>query len=53
VGSGLIAACEAWARARGLSIVIIGALSKNTGAFAAYERTGYEAYAMFLRKYLQ
>ena len=52
VGSSLIAACEAWARARGLGIIIIGVLSKNTGAFVAYERTGYEPYAMFLRKYL-
>ena len=52
VGRNLIAACEAWARRRGLPIVLIGVLSKNTAAFNLYEATGYDPYAAYLRKYL-
>ena len=52
VGRTLIAACEAWARGRGLSIVTIGVLPKNTRAFAVYARNGYDPYAVLLRKYL-
>jgi GNAT superfamily N-acetyltransferase len=53
VGRNLIEACEAWARRRGLPIITIGVLSKNSAAFAAYEATGYDPYAVLLRKYLR
>jgi len=52
VGRTLIGACEAWARKRGLSIITIGVLPKNTRAFAVYESSGYDPYAVLLRKYL-
>jgi GNAT superfamily N-acetyltransferase len=52
VGRSLIAACEAWARRRGLPIIMIGVLSKNSAAFNLYQATGYYPYAVFLRKYL-
>ena len=52
VGRALIAACEDWARARGHKHIIIGALSQNAAAMAAYQQTGYAPYASLLRKYL-
>jgi len=52
VGRALIGACEDWARARGHKHIIIGALSQNALAMAAYQRSGYAPYASLLRKYL-
>jgi GNAT superfamily N-acetyltransferase len=52
VGRSLIAACEVWARRRGLPLITIGVLAKNSHAFAIYESNGYEPYATLLRKYL-
>jgi len=53
VGRKLIAECETWARRRGLPIITIGVLPKNTRAFTLYERSGYDPYATLLRKYLR
>ena len=53
VGSSLIRACEAWARQRSLPVIMIGVLSKNTRAFAAYRNNEYDPYATFLRKSLR
>ena len=52
-GRSLIGACEAWARRQGLSIITLGVLPKNTRAFAVYESSGYDPYAVLLRKYLR
>ena len=52
VGRALIAACEAWARARGLPLMMIGVLSGNTRAKRIYESSGYAPYALHLRKML-
>lgn len=52
VGRGLIAACEDWARRRGHKIILIGALSQNALAMAAYQRSGFASYTSDLRKYL-
>jgi len=52
-GRSLINACEAWARRRGLPLIILGVLPKNARAFALYESSGYDSYAVFLRKYLR
>ena len=51
-GRALIAACEDWTRARGMAVLIIGALSGNDKAAAMYQRDGYAPYNLFLRKYL-
>ena len=52
VGRALIEACEAWARARGLPLMMIGVLSGNTRAKRIYESSGYAPYALRLRKTL-
>jgi GNAT superfamily N-acetyltransferase len=52
IGRALITACEVWARARGHKHILIGALSQNAAAMAAYQRSGYAPYASLLRKYL-
>ncbi len=52
VGRALITACEDWARARGLKHIVIGALSENALAIAAYQASGYVPYVSLLRKYL-
>jgi GNAT superfamily N-acetyltransferase len=51
-GRALIAACEGWTRARGMAVLIIGVLSGNDKAAAAYQRDGFAPYNLFLRKYL-
>ncbi|MES2295141.1 MAG: GNAT family N-acetyltransferase [Pseudomonadota bacterium] len=51
-GRALIAACEDWTRARGMAVLIIGALSGNDKAAAMYQRDGFAPYNLFLRKYL-
>lgn len=53
VGRALIAACEDWARAQGIRIVKIGVLPKNEQAAAVYLATGFEPYALRLRKTLR
>jgi GNAT superfamily N-acetyltransferase len=53
IGQALIAACEDWARSRGLKLVMIAALSGNARAFGAYRAAGYAPYATELRKYLK
>jgi len=50
IGRNLIRSCEEWARRRGLPIITIGVLSKNSAAYQAYENTGYRPYAVLLRK---
>jgi GNAT superfamily N-acetyltransferase len=52
IGRALINACEEWARGRGHKHILIGALSQNAAAMAAYQRSGYAPYAALLRKYL-
>jgi GNAT superfamily N-acetyltransferase len=53
VGRALIAACEDWARERGLKVMMIGALTKNTRAHTIYRDSGFNDYATLLRKYLR
>jgi GNAT superfamily N-acetyltransferase len=52
VGRALIAACEAWARGRGLVSLRIGLSARNGDALKVYERVGYTPYALQVRKYL-
>ncbi|HEX4301972.1 MAG TPA: GNAT family N-acetyltransferase [Rhizomicrobium sp.] len=52
VGRALIAACEDWARARGIGVLHIGVLPGNVRARAVYERAGFAPYALRLRKRL-
>lgn len=51
-GRALIAACEAWARSRGIPVIMIGVLDKNDRAHAVYNAAGYADYSLQLRKYL-
>lgn len=51
-GRALIAACEEWARARGIGIVLIGVLPGNARAHATYGKAGYGTYSLQLRKRL-
>jgi GNAT superfamily N-acetyltransferase len=53
VGRALIAACEDWARERGLKVMMIGTLTRNTRAHAIYRDAGFTDYATWLRKYLR
>jgi GNAT superfamily N-acetyltransferase len=53
VGRALIAASETWARGRGLPLIMIGVLPANKQAFSLYERAGYQACAVRLRKTLR
>ena len=52
VGRALIAACEDWARGRGLTSLRIGLLARNADALKVYERSGYAPYTLQVRKYL-
>lgn len=52
VGRALIEACEGWAKARGLPLMMIGVLSGNTRAKQIYESSGYAHYALRLKKML-
>jgi GNAT superfamily N-acetyltransferase len=52
VGQALMAACEAEARARGLSQIMIGLLTKNTRTAEIYAKAGYQPYTSELRKTL-
>jgi GNAT superfamily N-acetyltransferase len=51
-GRALIAACEDWSRARGMTVLIIGVLTGNGKAAAIYQRDGFAPYNLFMRKYL-
>ncbi len=51
-GRALIAACEDWSRGRGMTVLIIGALTGNSKAAAIYQRDGFAPYNLFMRKYL-
>ena len=51
-GRALIAACENWTRARGMTVLLIGVLSGNDKAAAVYQRDGFAPYNLFMRKYL-
>ena len=53
IGRALIAACEGWAIARGLKVMMLGALARNTRAQALYRDAGFADYATMLRKYLR
>lgn len=53
IGRELIAACEEWARERGLKAMIIGALAGNARARAVYGGAGFSDYVHLLRKYLR
>jgi GNAT superfamily N-acetyltransferase len=52
-GRALIAACEDWAKGRGIPVMLIGVLPGNARAKAIYEAAGYGAYAIQLRKTLR
>jgi GNAT superfamily N-acetyltransferase len=52
VGRTLIDSCEAWGRARGLKVMMIGVLPGNTRASRLYDSSGYTPYAVMRRKYL-
>ncbi len=52
VGRALIAACEDWARTRGLPVMMIGVLPGNVRAARVYAQSGFAPYAVRLRKYL-
>jgi GNAT superfamily N-acetyltransferase len=52
-GRALIAACEDWTRARGLSTIRIGHLSENARASEVYDKAGYAPYVLLRRKRLR
>jgi GNAT superfamily N-acetyltransferase len=52
LGRALIAACEDWAKSKGLDVMRIGVLPGNRRTAMIYERAGYQPYAVQLRKYL-
>jgi GNAT superfamily N-acetyltransferase len=52
VGRALIEACENEARGRGLEVIMIGVMSRNTRAASIYADAGYAPYSAELRKYL-
>ncbi len=52
-GRALIAACEDWARGRGIATVHIAVLSANARAAKIYVEAGYAPYSLRLRKYLE
>ena len=53
IGRALIAGCEAWASERGLKVMMIGVLVRNSKAHAVYRGVGFTDYATTLRKYLR
>ena len=53
IGKALIAACEDWARARALDVVMINVLRDNRRADRIYRAAGFETYYTGLRKYLR
>jgi GNAT superfamily N-acetyltransferase len=53
IGKALIAACEDWARAHGMNVVMISVLRNNRRAEGIYRAAGFETYYTGLRKYLR
>jgi GNAT superfamily N-acetyltransferase len=51
-GRALIEGCEAWAKARGHKLLMVGVLARNAQAVRAYEGTGYAPYLTLMRRYL-
>lgn len=51
-GRALLAACEDWARGRGITVIHIGHLSANARASEVYEKAGYAPYVLLRRKRL-
>jgi GNAT superfamily N-acetyltransferase len=51
-GRALLAACEDWARGRGIAVIHIGHLSANARASEVYEQAGYAPYVLLRRKRL-
>ena len=51
-GRALLAACEDWARSRGLTVIHIGHLSQNRRASEVYDKAGYAPYVLLRRKRL-
>ncbi len=51
-GRALLAACEDWARGRGITVIHIGHLSANSRASDVYDRAGYAPYVLLRRKRL-
>ena len=49
VGSALLAACEEWARGRGLEYLELNVLEANEAARRLYERTGYKKIVNVMR----
>lgn len=49
VGSALLAACEEWARRRGLEYLELNVLEANEAARRLYERTGYKKIVNVMR----
>jgi len=49
----LLAACEEWARTRGLKAMMIRVLSQNSRAHGVYRGAGFQDYVTMLRKYLR
>jgi GNAT superfamily N-acetyltransferase len=52
IGRALIAACEDWARARDLPVMMIGVLAGNTRARRIYQQSDFRPYAIELQKIL-
>lgn len=51
-GRALLAACEVWARGRGLAVIHIGHLAGNERAAAVYDKAGFSPYVQLRRKKL-
>ena len=51
-GRALLAAGEAWARGRGISVLHIGHLAENRRASAVYDKAGFVPYVVLRRKKL-
>lgn len=51
-GRALLAACEDWARSRGITVIHIGHLAANARASDVYEMAGYTPYVLSRRKRL-
>ncbi|OUO93858.1 GNAT family N-acetyltransferase [Cloacibacillus sp. An23] len=53
VGSALLAACEEWARGRGLEYMELNVLEANAAARRLYERAGYAKTVSVMRRELE
>jgi len=50
VGTALMAASEAWAADRGVTVILLDMSARNAAAQRFYERLGYEVSGLYLRK---